>query len=243
MGTRRVGLLAVLSICLCPHAASAAVGGEPDPAVREWRAWPFEAVCYSQFDPIETFARPPTAELGTGPSEAGLREVLAAPPIPGLPPGGWRLASEEVGQAVFVHGSPSHPGEPIWLSIKQEGAGWKMRGTGNCEPQTTVHGLYAAQWSFLKVTPSLPPSTRTLRIRLFPRSCSSGMPQTTRARKPIFRQFGRRLTMTILLEPLPPGVYTCQGVLEPPLTVRLPGRLGNRRLFDGGMFPPQPVTG
>ena len=48
--------------------------------------------------------------------------------------------------------------------------------------------------------------------------------------------------MTILLEPLPPGVYTCQGVIEPPLIVRLPGRLGERTLFDAGTYPPGDVV-
>lgn len=48
--------------------------------------------------------------------------------------------------------------------------------------------------------------------------------------------------MTILLDPLPPGSYTCQGVIEPPMHVRLPGRLGKRRLFDSGTYPPGNVV-
>jgi hypothetical protein len=68
------------------------------------------------------------------------------------------------------------------------------------------------------------------------------MSQNERTRKPIFRQFGKRLVMIILLEPLSPGIYTCQGIIEPPLKVKLPARLGSRRLFDGGAFPPKPAV-
>ncbi len=48
--------------------------------------------------------------------------------------------------------------------------------------------------------------------------------------------------MTILLEPLPPGAYTCQGIIDPPLAVKLSKRLGKRRLFDGGTYPPGDVV-
>jgi hypothetical protein len=84
---------------------------------------------------------------------------------------------------------------------------------------------------------------RRIWVDLGPGPCSSGMGQNARARKPVFRQLGRRLLVTILLEPLPPGFHTCEGIVEPPLRVRLPGRLGSRKLFDGGTFPPGDVTG
>jgi hypothetical protein len=66
--------------------------------------------------------------------------------------------------------------------------------------------------------------------------------ERARARKPIFRRIGKRLLMTVLLEPLPPGLYTCQGVVNPPMEVPLPGRLGKRRLYDGSTYPPSDVV-
>jgi hypothetical protein len=56
--------------------------------------------------------------------------------------------------------------------------------------------------------------------------------------KPVFFELGRRLMMVMRLKPLPPGNYTCIGIFEPPLRVALPKRLGNRTLFDGGVYPP-----
>jgi hypothetical protein len=53
---------------------------------------------------------------------------------------------------------------------------------------------------------------------------------------------GRKLVITMTLEPVSPGPHTCQEVVEPPLTVRLPGRLGTRKLYDGGSFPPRPAA-
>lgn len=44
--------------------------------------------------------------------------------------------------------------------------------------------------------------------------------------------------MSVWLDPVGPGYHTCEGVVEPPLTVKLPGRLGNRLLYNGGTYPP-----
>jgi len=56
--------------------------------------------------------------------------------------------------------------------------------------------------------------------------------------KPVFFELGKRLLMVMRLKSLPPGGYTCEGIIEPPLRVKLPKPLGNRTLFDGGAYPP-----
>jgi hypothetical protein len=56
--------------------------------------------------------------------------------------------------------------------------------------------------------------------------------------KPVFFELGKRQMMVMRLKPLPPGKYTCEGIFEPPLRVKLPKRLGDRVLFDGGLYPP-----
>jgi len=60
--------------------------------------------------------------------------------------------------------------------------------------------------------------------------------------KPIFEQVGKKLLMIMRLRPLPPGGYTCVGTREPPLKVHLPERLGTRKLYDGGTYPPADVA-
>ena len=228
--------LVALTAPTAGHPASAAATA--DPAVDAWRSWPFEASCYSRFDPVEVFSGPANAEQGSAPAEVALREITATQVFPPLPDDGWRRGTETDTEATFVHGLLGGPFGPLWVRLEKADEVWKWAGSGTCPPRTTLHGLGAATWTLDAAQPPLGPNTRRLLVDLGPGPCSSGMGQNERARKPIFRQFGKRLAMIILLEPLPPGFYTCQGVIEPPLKVKLPSRLGPRALFDGGSFPP-----
>ena len=45
--------------------------------------------------------------------------------------------------------------------------------------------------------------------------------------------------LTVWVDPLPPGAHTCEKRRESPLTVKLPGRLGKRQLWDGSIYPPR----
>lgn len=240
MGWRGVIAAGALLLSLAaPATGQALPATAPDPAVAAWKAWPFEAGCYGRFDPVAVFSGPATAELGTAPAEVALREIIATQGFPSLPPERWRRVSETETDAVFVHGPLSAPFGPMWVRIRQEAGTWKLGGTATCSPQTTAHGLGAVTWTLDPSQPPLGPKTRRLLVNLGPGPCASGMSQNKRARKPVFRQFGRRLVMIIFLEPLPPGFYNCIGIVDPPLKVKLPWPLGKRKLFDGGAFPPQ----
>jgi hypothetical protein len=236
-----VALGVVLSMLALPAVSPALPVSAPDSAVEKWRAWPFEASCYGPFDPVQVFSGPADAENGSAPAEVALREITASQSFPPLPQHRWRRVTETSAEAVFVHGSLSSPFGPLWVHLEQVDGSWKWSGSGTCAPQTTIHGLGAVTWTLAPEQPPLGESTRRLLVDLGSGPCSSGMSQNQRARKPIFRQFGKRLVMIVLLEPLPPGPHTCQGVIEPPLKVKLPTRLGPRRLFDGGSFPPRPA--
>jgi hypothetical protein len=241
MGWRGAIVVAATLLGLAAPAVSRALpASAPDPAVTVWQAWPFEGSCYSRFDPVQVFRGPATAELGSAPAQIALREITASQSFPPLPQHRWRRVTETESEAVFAHGQLSSPFGPLWVSLKQESGNWKWNGSGTCTPRTTLHELEAVTWTLDAEQLPLGPNTRRLLVDLGPGPCSSGMSQNERARKPIFRQFGKRLVMIILLEPLPPGIYTCQGIIEPPLKVKLPMRLGSRKLFDGGAFPPKP---
>lgn len=249
MGVRYgIAALALAATVLAVAATASAVTGEdpqgPDPAVEEWPVWPYQASCYGPpFDPVSAFSSPTTAEYGSRPAEVALREAIQDPALAGVGMArhGWRWVSESATHGVFVTGALSGPG-PWWASFKRDDQGWKWAGSGTCLPRTVLHGLSAVTWTLAADQPALGKNTRRIRIDLGPGGCSSGMGQNERARKPIFRRIGKRLLMTMLVDPLPPGFYTCQGVLEPPITVTLPGRLGTRTLFDGGTYPPGDVV-
>jgi hypothetical protein len=243
MGWRRAFVIcAAVAALVAPASSQAVPASAPDPAVEAWRSWPFEASCYSRFDPVQVFSGPADAEFGSTPAEAALVQIAATQAFPPLPDSGWRRVTETETEAVFVHGALSSPFGPLWVFLEQTDGTWKWSGSGNCAPRTTLHGLLAATWALDPEQPPPGPKTRRLSIYLSAAGCSSGMSPNDRARKPIFRQFGKRLVMIVLVEPLPPGFYTCQGVVSPPLKVKLPTRLGARTIFDGGSFPPQPVS-
>lgn len=224
-------------------AAAPALG--TDPVVEEWPVWPYEAACYGPpFDPVSVFSGSANAELGSTPGEVALNEAIHDPALAdvGMARTGWRLVSESETQAVFVTGALSGL-FPWWALFKKEAAGWKWAGSGSCTPHTVLHGLEASSWGISADQRRLTADTRRIRIVLTGGGCSSGMSANPRARKPIFRKISkRRLLMTVLLEPLPPGAYTCQGVMNPPMEVTLPGPLGQRRLYDGGTYPPGDVV-
>jgi hypothetical protein len=188
---------------------------------------------------VPVFSAPAGAERGSLSFEVGLREVLADPEISWIPLAktGYRLLAEGADSASFVSGEL---GEGLGsLGLRKVGAQWKFASSGPCFLGTSISGREAVRWRLAPEQPWLGPGTRRIRIELSGGGCSSGISANPRARKPIFRQLGRRLLMTMTLNPLPPGSYTCQGVDNPPLTIALPTKLGPRTLYDGGSFPPR----
>jgi len=127
------------------------------------------------------------------------------------------------------------------LTVRKANGAWKFSAySSRCRPTSIVGKRSAVTWTLAGKT-KLRPGVRRIWIDLGPGPCASGMSQNARAMKPVFRALGKRLVMIMRLRPLPPGAYTCEGIFDPPLRVSLPSRLGKRRLFDGGVYPPTPV--
>lgn len=125
------------------------------------------------------------------------------------------------------------------VTLKESSGEWTLGGySGRCDPTSVVNGREAITWTLSSKQKSLRPGTRALWIDLGPGECASGRSQNARAMKPVFFELGKRLLMVMRLKPLPRGGYTCEGISEPPLQVKLPKRLGDHTLFDGGVYPP-----
>jgi hypothetical protein len=231
--------LAVASCCLfvfAPAAAALTPRG-PDPAVRQWPAWPYQTTCGSlAFDPVVAFSGPTEAELGSLPSEIALRGFLRAPTMPSIHTSSWRLVAESEDTAEFAYGRLSTRVE--WLSFKLIDGAWRYSGyASGCRPQSIVRRGPVVTWA-LAGNQTLTPKTRRVRVNLAGGPCSGGRSQNDHAH-PLFRSVGGKLLMTIWLDPVGPGPHTCQGLVEPSLIVKLHGRLGDRELFDGGTYPPR----
>lgn len=219
----------------------------PDPVVQEWPHWPYPTACHElPFDPVAAFSGPTGVETGTRPSEIALREYLEETRTwvyPLVPAHNWRLLAETSEGADFASGRLSTPEGPSVISVNYEDGEWKKGSlSSGCHPESIVDGIRAVTWRLAADQKPLRKSTRAIWIDLGPGPCSGGRSQNARAMKPVFKQMGRRLLMVMRLRPLPPGIYTCPGLIEPPLKVRLPGRLGKRKLFDGGTYPPADVA-
>jgi hypothetical protein len=237
------GLLVSVSGTLALATGLVAAASPPpgsDPEVAKWPSWPYLTTCglSPTFDPVSAFSGPAGAELGPGAAEEGLRKTIEEwqHGFPTLPEHNWRLLAEGPGVVLFSHGRL--PGIES-LSLEESKGRWEFAGySSRCEPTSIVGDQPAITWTLDGDQPALQPSTKRIWIDLGPGPCSGGRSQNARAMKPIFHQLGERLLMLMRLKPLPPGNYTCPGVVEPPLRVSLPRRLGKRKLFDGGVYPP-----
>jgi hypothetical protein len=250
--TARQGLfLSALIVTLLVATASVAAVAEapvgPDPVVEKWPDWPYQTTCGElEFDPVAAFGGLTDAERGARPSERALARLLKeqrswAYPI--VPAHHWRLLAETEDAAEFASGRLADPFGPGTVSVERQEGGWKAVGMGsNCEPTSIVDGLAAVTWTLAVDKPRPEPGDRHLWVNLGPGECSSGRSQNARARKPVLWRIDKKLMIAMTLKPLPPGGYTCQGLIEPPLKVRLPESLGESHLFDGATYPPHDVV-
>jgi hypothetical protein len=129
------------------------------------------------------------------------------------------------------------------VSFRLQGEEWEYRQySGDCEPRSIVGNGPVVTWS-LAGPKGLAPNAAVHRIKvsLGPGFCNDGKPQNPLARL-VFRKWGRKLLMTVWLEPPSPGPHTCPGRVEPPLEVTLPRKTRLSRLFDGSTYPPTPAV-
>jgi hypothetical protein len=245
MRLRRLGGVAIMGLCgLMAVLATASANWGADPAVRKWPTWPFPTTCgYRTFDPVAVFSAPATAELGSTPGERALRRFLRHPVIPWVPRRNWRLLYEHGRRAEFVSSPLSNRPEraPEALLFERHAGRWKWTGSGPCIPASIVAGHPAVYWDLSEDHAKLTPETTQIEVNLGPGECASGRSQNDRAHS-VFTELEGRLLLTIWLTPVH-GAQTCQGLIEPPLKVELPGPLGSRLLYDGGTYPPHPATG
>jgi hypothetical protein len=233
----------LLAICvvvflLVPAAAGAEKVGGPDPAVTEWPEWPHRVSCYGlSFDPVAAFSGRTNAERGSKPSERALRRFLSRGSLSWVRKKSWRLVVERNGFAEFASGRLA--GELEWMYFRRHNGAWKWEGyTSDCDPSSLRRGIQAITWEVAEGQ-KLTPETTSIEVNLGPGECSGGRGQNDRVQKPEFREQQGKLLMTLWLRPLPPGGYTCVGLIEPPLKIELPEPLGDRELRDGGTYPPR----
>lgn len=153
------------------------------------------------------------------------------------PPPGARAVADS-GDVVSFLGPFRRGGRARFETRVFTGASWSLRsGQSACLPRVAlVPGLEGATWSLRGRRPS--PRSRRLAVWVQERGCASGRPPVGRIARPIVQFRPDSIVVIIATEPLL-GAQDCPGAPPAPYTVRLPVRLGDRRLYDGGVFPPR----
>jgi hypothetical protein len=240
---RRSGIFVIatsaLVLLMGAGAVAASAMNGPDPAVKEWAGWAGEVSCGVPFDPLTAFAAPADAERGHLPSEVALRAYLKKTRhyFPPSKPHSWRLLVETPHYAQFGRGRLSSRGVEV-NTFKHGANGWEWAGySSGCQPTLLRNHQEAITWTLARGQ-RLTAKTRVLKVNLGPGECASGLSQDKRLERPEFRVENGALLMALWIRPVPPGAYTCVGLIEPPVTIRLPQPLGERELLDGGVFPP-----
>jgi hypothetical protein len=239
---KRIAIAIAALLCLACAATAQGWGikyaSGPDPAVERWPSWPYPAGCLGvSFDPVAVFSGPTEAEKGSGAPELALRKYLDAGLYPQLPTKFWRLVRVDSTSAVFASGRLEQG--LFWLTFELVDGQWQVAGDlDECRARTARDGSVAVRWD-LAPGQGLTGKARRIRVKLSGSEGCNGGRSLNEVADPEFRRVGRKLVLTVWVEPLPPGVYTCEKRQEPPLAVDLPGRLGRRQLWDGSFYPPR----
>ncbi len=150
------------------------------------------------------------------------------------PARGWFFLARGRRSIQFAHGRLPELGR---MEFERRGRRWEWMGSGSCEPRAYRRPYAASLWKLDKSRPSLTPQSRRIPLLVQEDRCASGRDARGRILRPLVHYGRTAVTVTYFIRPLG-GVHTCQGVPPTPVTLPLSEPLAERRLRDGGTFPP-----
>jgi hypothetical protein len=188
-------------------------------------------------------AGPGNAEQADHPAAASLRAHLAGagPEIDSLPDAGWHLAGmDELGaEFLVVDGGGS---EIEMVVLEHDPNRWVVTGWGQCQPRIVLaEGLNAAEWAFDPAQPEPGPATQAFDAMVTELACNSGQPAVGRVVGPEIVRTPDTILVMFAVRPRP-GNQDCPSNPATRFKVDLGEPLGERRLLDGGRFPPGDPT-
>jgi len=191
--------------------------------------------------PAAALNAPTGAEKASGPAFDALRATLTATAseFPGAAGWSWRLALEDVTDAVFLAQTDALDANG-WVAVEltMGSNGWQPGSIGQCNLRVVQAAGYGpASWALNPAFPAPTADTTILEILVWEESCSSGSPVSGRMSAPVIAYAASTVTITLGVRPLQ-GVQTCPLGPGTPASLRLSEPLGARTLLDGGTFPP-----
>jgi len=236
-------LAAVVALVVAVGACAEAVppsGGTPSPAATpaidpldlryKCEAFPFA--------PGLLTGAPGTAEQANDPIAAHLRAHLAGegPDFDSLPDAGWHLTGQDAQHAEFV--AVGGDRRLFVVVLKNGPEGWQVTDHGECQPRIELaEGLGAAEWAFDPAKPKPGPATQVFDALVTELSCNSGQPADGRVVGPQIVSSAETFLVIFAVRPRPGG-QDCQANPSTRVRVDLGEPLGDRKLLDGGRFPP-----
>lgn len=182
-------------------------------------------------------AGPGNAERADHPAAAALRAHLAGagPEIASLPDSGWHLAgmTELAAEFVVVDGA-----EIETVFVEHPVGGWEVSGWGQCRPLVVLaEGLGAASWAYDPAQPRPGAATQEFDAMVTELACNSGQPAVGRIVGPEIVRTADTILVMFAVRPRG-GNQDCPSNPATRARVDLGEPLGERKLLDGGQFPP-----
>lgn len=229
-------LAGALTLAVFVAAAGAAV--KSDPALERWQKWPYRVGCSDlSVNPTKAFTRTSSAEQGEGNPETELRHFLAS--TDGVPKRGWRPLARTSERAEFVHGRLDEG--LLWLGLDLDSYRWIGGGPLECEPRSFRNGNPAQPWFFDLDAPAPDPSAESVTVAIHEQACTGGRNPITHLERPVYTRYGKRAIVVIFWTERLEGPHSCPGNPIGRLELKLPGPVGDRKLFDGSTYPPRRV--
>jgi hypothetical protein len=185
----------------------------------------------------EALQSPPGVETASHPLAEALRALVADSPLPKRP--GWRLVAFSEVQALFLLPATPEEGSAFWSAeFERRGSDWAYVRSGQCDIRPALGNIEPARWEL--APGEIPdPETRELSVLVTELGCASGNSPEGRIVPAAIIYSEEAVTVIFGTRP-PPGAQTCLQGPAAPATVTLHEPLGDRRLFDGHVIPPEP---
>lgn len=179
----------------------------------------------------------PGAERADHPAAEALRTLIADSPLPKR--SGWRLVLLSEQHALFLLPATQAEGSAFWSAEFEQGEiGWRYVRSGQCDVRPGFEGIESARWELVPGERPRPDS-RSLNLLVFEQACASGQSPEGRIVPAAVIYLEDSVTVIFGTRP-PPGPQTCLQGPPAEATVDLHEPIGERQLFDGSVFPPEP---
>jgi hypothetical protein len=188
-------------------------------------------------------AQPGIEEQGLDPAGQALKAYLAIPPAEEnatRPSTGWHRVAQTATKVQFVAIATDRSRLYV-VGLDSSSAEWQVDIEDSCFGEVRrVQGFGAADWWVDPKTP-VNAEDRVIHGLLQETVCADGKPPKGRVAPPSIVYLDNAVVITMSVRKLP-GVHDCVSNPTFPITIQLDQPLGDRRLLDGGRFPPRDAT-